>query len=154
MWTHKRSGAHSGGDYFAIDYDVVLFDSDEIKPCWHSLVGDFVVATGFPIPERSYDDKGLQIPVEVMAALGGVSIAVDIGSGLFLEGETIAFIPVERRGDRVHWQLVERVGEIVDYNYIEHEGFKLLPRSTLDGEINSTTAFLGWTLHVISIAGE
>jgi hypothetical protein len=155
VWTHKRSGAHSGGEYFAIGYDVVLFDRDEIKPCWHSLVGDFVVATGFPIPERPSDDKGLQIPVEVMAALGGVYIAVDIGPGFFLKGETIAFIPVERRSDRVQWHLVEHGGEIIDYDYIEHEGFKLLPRSTLDGEaINSTTAFLGWTPHVINIAGE
>lgn len=89
MWTHKRSGAHPGGDYFAIGYDVVLFDGDEIKPCWHSLVGDFVVATGLPIPERSYDNKGLQIPVEVMAALGGVSIAVDIGSGFFSKAKPL-----------------------------------------------------------------
>jgi hypothetical protein len=119
------------------------------------LVGDFVVATGFPIPELSYDDKGLQIPVEVMAALGDVSIAMDIGSGFFLKAETIAFMLVERRSDRVQWHLVERGGEIIDYDYIEHEGFKLLPRSTLDGEaINSTTAFLGWIPHVINIAGE
>jgi hypothetical protein len=89
-----------------------------------------------------------------MTALSGVSIAMDIGSGFFLKGETIAFIPVER-SDRVQWHLVERGGEIIDYDYIEHEGFKLLPRSTLDEEaINSTTAFLGWTPHVINIAGE
>jgi hypothetical protein len=69
---------------------------------------------------------------------------VDIGSGFFLKGETIAFIPVERRSDRVQWHLVKRGGEITDYDYIEHEGFKLLPRSTLDGEaINSTTALAG-----------
>lgn len=92
-----------------------------------------MVVTGFPIPERSYDDKGLQIPVDVIAALAGVSIAVDIGSGFFLKGGTIAFIPVERRSDRVQWHLVERGGEIIDYDYIEYEGFKLLLRSTLDG---------------------
>jgi len=139
---------------FELEYDVVSFDKDEIQLCWHFLIGDSVVATGFPIPERSYDDKGLQVPIEIMAALGGVSIAVDVGSGFFLKGETVAFIPVERRDDRVQWHLVDRDGELLDYGYLEKQGFKPLT-SKLDGEaINSTIAFLGWTPHVMNLAGR
>ena len=139
---------------FELEYDVVSFDKDEVKLCWHSLIGDSVVATGFPIPERSYDDKGLQAPIEIMAALGGVSIAADVGSGFFLKGETVAFIPVERKNNRVQWHLVDRGGEPLDYEYLEKQGSKPLTLSKLDGEaINSTTAFLGWTPHIINLAG-
>lgn len=128
---------------------------DETKLCWHSLIGDFVVATGFPIPERSYDDKGLQIPVEIMAALSGVSIAVDLGSGFFLKGETAALIPVERRNDCVQWHLIHRGGELLDYENLEAQGIISVPRSVLGGEaINLTTAFLGWTPHVMNLADE
>ena len=140
---------------FKLEYDVISFDKDEIKLCWHSLIGDSVVATGFPIPERSYNNKGLQVPIEIMAALGGVSIAVDVRSGFYLKGEAVAFIPVERKDDRVQWHLVDRGGKPLDYEYLEKQKFKPLTLSELDGEaINSTTAFLGWTPHVMNLAGR
>jgi hypothetical protein len=154
VWIHDQSGANSDENSFQLEYDVVSFDTDETKLCWHSLIGDSVVATGFPIPERFYDDKGLQVPVEIMAALGGVSIAVNVGYGFFLKGETVAFIPVERKKDHVQWHLVDRSGEPLDYEYLEQQMLISSTLSTLDGEaINSTTAFLGWTPYVMNLAG-
>jgi hypothetical protein len=152
VWIHDRSGVNSDEHSFKLEYELLSFDSDEIKLCWHSLIGDSVVATGFPIPERSHDDKGLQIPVEIMAALGGVSIAVNTGSGFILKGETVAFIPVKRKKDHVQWHLVDRSGEPIDYEYLEEQMPSTL--ATLDGEaINSTIAFLGWTSHIMNLAG-
>jgi hypothetical protein len=93
--------------------------------------------------------------MEIMAALGGISVAVDFGSGFYLKGETIAFIPVEKRNNRVQWHLIDRGREPLDYEYLDTHGIKHLPQSTLDGEaINSSTVFLGWTPYVMNFAGK
>jgi len=137
-----------------IRYDTVAFDEDETKLCWHSLMADSVIATGFPIAERSDEDKGLQIPIEVMAAIAGVSMAVDMGSGFVLKGDTIAFIPVERRGNHVQWHLLDRDGESLDYSFLESSELRPLPRNAFnDKEVNSSIAFLGWAPNIRNHAG-
>lgn len=145
------------GVRFEITHRLSPFDKDEEKPCWHALFGKSVVATGFPIPERTYDDKGLQIPVEVMAALAGVSLAVNVGSpldGFVLKGDKLAFIPVERRDNHVQWHLIERGGETVEYAHLDQANIRPLGPDRLDeAAINSTVAFLGWTERVYNYAG-
>ncbi|KAH7136294.1 hypothetical protein EDB81DRAFT_949068 [Dactylonectria macrodidyma] len=36
---------------------------------WNNLVGPAVLATGFPIPDRKHNERGLEISIPVMAAL-------------------------------------------------------------------------------------
>jgi hypothetical protein len=137
-----------------IRYDIVAFDEDEIILCWHSLMADSVIATGFPIAERSDEDKGLQIPIEVMAAIAGVSMAFDIGSGFILKGDTIAFIPVEKRGDHVQWHLLDGDGEPLGHNFLGSSDLRPLPQNAFnDKEVNSSIAFLGWAPNVRNYAG-
>ena len=49
-----------------------------------------------PIQERSFEDIGLQIPFEVMVALGGASMATHDGHGFVVKGRKVGFIPVKR----------------------------------------------------------
>lgn len=137
-----------------IKYDTVAFDEDEAKLCWHSLMADSIIATGFPIAERSDEDKGLQLPIEVMAAIAGVSMAVDMGSGFILKGDTLAFIPVQRRGNHVQWHLLGGDGEPLGYDFLRNSSLRPLPRNDFSNEdINSSIAFLGWAPKIRNFAG-
>jgi hypothetical protein len=123
--------------------------NDECKLCWHSLTGDTVVVSGFPIMDRCPWDKGLQIPLDVMAALGGISFASDDGSGYCLRGEAVTFVPVAKRGDHVQWHLVHHEEGPDDCFQV------IKPAQILDEEaIRSTISFLGWTPKVLNYAGE
>jgi len=142
IWIHENpKGPALGPCRFTIDYEIREFDDDEPRPCWHSLVGKFAVATGFPIPERRSNNRGLQIPTVVMAALMGVSVAVDTGSGFILRGDKMTLTPVAYSEGRVQWHLAE-----------SKEGQQTMVR--LDEKtIRESIGFLGWTPEVVNIAG-
>ena len=73
----------------------------------------------------SHDSEGLQILQEVLVALGGVSLAVDIGCGFSPKGGPIALIKEERKGDRIQWLLGVYPREIIGCDCIEYKLFKL-----------------------------
>lgn len=147
------------GPCFEISFELVPFDlkSDEKRPCWHALIGDSVVAKDFPVQERGSNDVGLQIPVEVMAALGGASIAVQIRpsfSTYVIMGQSCAFIATEERESSIQWHFVDGGGEPVTYEYLTEKGFASTSCNMLDdNKINTKTAFLGWTTQVLNFAG-
>ena len=140
--------------HFEINYRVAPFDEDEIRLCWHDLVTDSTIATGFPMQPRSIDDKGHQVPMEIMAALVGVSIVVDVGSGYFIKGETCAVYPVHRNKitDHVQWHISDNDKKSFEYLDMNIESLPLAKLSL--EEINSTVAFLGWTQSVMNCAGK
>ena len=151
MGTDLRSGVSC----FHIGYELVPLEDDEMELCWHSLIEDSVIASAFPIVERSARDKGLQIFIEIMAALGGISIAVDFGLGYVLKGETVAFIPVERHNDHVQWHLLHDNGKSIGYEWLEKQQLKVLDCQILDSDsINKTTCFLEWVSKVLNRAGK
>ena len=139
---------------FEIDYRVVPFDEDEISLCWHYLVTDSTIATGFPVQSRSIEDKGLQVPIEIMAALVGVSIAVDVGSGYFIKGETCAIYPVQRNmmPNHVQWHIFDNHEKPFEYLDMKCQSLPLTKLSM--EEINSTVAFLGWSQTIMNCAGK
>lgn len=128
--------------------DTVGIDEDEGQLCWHPLTGDSVITSGFPIAGRGQEDKGLQIPLRIMAALGGVSYAMDAGSGYILRGEDVAFVPVARRDQHVQWHLVRRDEVLESYTQLANGSQKLDVQA-----LSSTIAFLGRTRHVFNFVG-
>ena len=137
---------------FIITNQIFTIDDDDGEVCWHSLVGDTVIAGGFPIASRNADAKGLQISLDVMAALAGVSLAVDFGRGFMLKGEDVALIPVMRQDNYVQWHLSDLEPgspSFPESDQPAHQGIKLEAE-----DLRSTTAFLGWTLLVSNFAGK
>ena len=113
-----------------------------------------MIASAFPIAERSSRDKGLQIPIEIMAGLGGVSVAVDVGFGYVLKGQTVAFVPVERHKNHVQWHFLHCDGKAMEFEWLENQQHKPLPQQEFNKEsINTTICFLGWTSDVLNLAG-
>lgn len=158
LWSDDPSTTNQNEAMFHISYRTVPFNENEHDRCWTHLIGNSVVASGFPIPERSEEMKGLQIPLQIMAALGGASSVFDNGKGFVLKGLYMAFIPVKRIAndgtqDQVQWHLLENGDAPISYEDIENTA-RLQRRDLDEKALASTVAFLGWTSDVINCAGK
>jgi hypothetical protein len=135
---------HAFSTNFHIKFSVHPLKETEIS-CWHNLFVNPVIACGFPTSNRA-DEVGLEIPLEIMATLGGASHAVEYEGGVLLKGFSSMFVPLKRTGDSIQW------------HFIRNEDDSRLPFWEVDGRcpgralvdtvglesISSTRAFLGW----------
>lgn len=87
-----------------IRYDWVHLDPTETL-CWLSLFTNPSIANGFMIPDRGAE-IGLEIPLQMMAALVGTDLATDFDGGVVMKGYSSMFIPVKRVENRVQWHYV------------------------------------------------
>ncbi len=133
-----------------LQHFMVTFDTSELpeeeQSCWLPIFTNPIIAQGFPIPVRAHGEQGLEIPLEMMAALGGARHAVDFGGGLMLKGYSTLFVPTRRYEDSIQWHLIcERNGERISYR----EGSAQCPNRLLLEDLNheelkNTRAYLGW----------
>jgi hypothetical protein len=65
----------------------------ELESCWHQMFKDFVIATEFPIPNRE-NQRGIELPLELMLTLSRVRYPVDCLDGVVLKGHSTALIPM------------------------------------------------------------
>ena len=72
--------------------------------CWLPLFGNAVIAHGFPIPERG-EEMGLEVGLDLMAALSGARHAVEYQNSVVLKGFSTMLLPVGKTADRVQWHL-------------------------------------------------
>lgn len=139
---------------FHLKYTVTPL-SDNEQCCWHHLFTNAVITKGYPIPDRDPNVQGLEIPIEIMAALGGVRHAMDFDGGLVLKGFSTLFIPVERYGNCIQWHLIcYNGGDHISYQELRKRPCTRLMLDTagdldhpggLDHEsLWQTRAFLGW----------
>ena len=85
--------------------------TEEDDSCWFPLFKNPVIARQFPTAHRSHHEVGLQIPLDLMAALGGARHAVDYEGGLVLKGYSTLFVPVGLHENSVQWHLICAKGE-------------------------------------------
>jgi hypothetical protein len=67
---------------------------DAERTCWLPLFYNPVIAKGFPIPHRTNHELGIEMPLEMMAALSGAEQAVEYGWGLLIKGFRICSFPL------------------------------------------------------------
>lgn len=142
----SRSHCYISGTFSAFNIGFVETPlGDGEKSCWHALFFNPVIAYNFPMEEREYGE-GLEIPVHMMAALGGASKAVEFEGGLLLKGFSSMFVPMRRAGAYVQW------------HYVRNDDDSRLPYWEVDDRcpgrasfqdvdydaIATTRAFLGW----------
>ncbi|KAK2759985.1 hypothetical protein FQN54_002721 [Arachnomyces sp. PD_36] len=70
------------------------------ETCWHQLIGNNVVASGFPIPPRD-GQAGLELPLPVLLSLSRVSFSVDVKGQLILCGFSSLLCPTERFDENI-----------------------------------------------------
>ena len=119
---------------------------EDDQSCWFPLFKNLVIAHRFPVADRSDCDVGLEIPLDMMAALGGARHAVEFEGGLVLKGYSTLFVPVGRRKDSVQWHLICAKGEdrIAYSEASAHYPNRALLEDIDHDELRTTRAFLGW----------
>jgi hypothetical protein len=130
--------------WFELHFRTDLPPDDE-RICWHDLFFNPVIAYNFPIPKRG-EEVGLEIPIEMMASLGGASHAVEYEGGIVMKGFSSMFVPLRRSRDCIQWHYITNK----DDSRLEYwQADKRCPgRALLDSvdhqSLKSTRAFLGW----------
>jgi hypothetical protein len=126
------------GASFVMQFSVTPL-GDEEKSCWQELFFNPVIVYGFPIEKRHFGN-GLEIPIHMMAALGGASKAVEFNGGIVLKGFSSMFVPRQRLGDSVQW------------HYIRNEDDTRLPYQEADGRCTGRVSWISRVPFSISIS--
>lgn len=123
-----------------------------IGQCWHHLFRNPIVVTGFPIPYRSRQGTGLEIPLNVLAGLVQAKQIDVFGGRLFIKGFSSLLIPTEyiRDQGQMIWHLLYNSnGERISYlDGIEaHAGHILL------ADLEMSRHIIGWCSDARCYAG-
>lgn len=78
---------------------------DREPPCWHPLFTNGLIAQGFPIPPRQ-EERGIELPFEVMITLAGIMYPVEYYDGMVLKGRSTILIPTDQSSNSVQWHLI------------------------------------------------
>lgn len=120
--------------------------ADAERTCWLPLFHNPVIARGFPILPRNNHELGIEMPLEMMAALNGAGQAVEYGCGLLIKGFSSMLVPVKRQQDSVQWHLIGNTnGRRIKYGDVR----SMCPKRLLVDEfghdaLQITRAFLAW----------
>jgi len=124
--------------------------------CWHLLFQNPVIVKGYPIPARTDDERGLDIPMDLMAALGDAYYLTDFEKIPVLKGYSTLFVATELNTSSMSWHFLwnetgDRISYLkaLEYHVCNQESPVLEPHiSTI------TRNFLGWTSSVKRLAGK
>ena len=140
----KARGALEPAD-FIISFTMSSIGAKD-QSCWLTLFANPAIARGFPVPARDNEEQGLEIPLEIMAALGGARHVTDFEGGLILKGYSAMFVPVKRHHQSIQWHLIRHKNK--HHMLYQEVNDKCPKRSKLDEvdyeSLQSTRAFLGW----------
>lgn len=75
--------------------------------CWHAMFRRPVIVKGYPIPRRPQADTGLELSLDIMAALACTRYANVFDSKVFIKGFSTILVPTKRLDDDVLvWHLL------------------------------------------------
>lgn len=122
--------------------------------CWRGLLGNPVIAKGFPVLLRGPDVAGLEVSLPVMALLLDAERLTTQRTTIFLKGFNAAAVPTAIANDIVHWHLVtNKTGDRLSYNNarlaIDDKTFSMLNEHV----IRKSRHVLGWTLDAVHNVG-
>jgi hypothetical protein len=94
--TIRHDPVHTKRHRFCLDPPTAHQDSF----CWTSIIPSAVVATGFPIRRRFFEDhnmlgEGIEIPVEIMASLARISALTELDGRQLLVGPSMVLYPTK-----------------------------------------------------------
>jgi hypothetical protein len=131
--------------HFGITYKHEPLHTTE-SSCWLPLFNGMTIVPGFPIPNRG-EEMGLEISLELLAAIAGVSHITQFNGGLVMKGFGSLIVPVHMANDRVQWHAIASQDSDTYLSY--HDGLSSCKsRLSLEevgfDDIQTTRAFLGW----------
>ncbi|KAL4913592.1 purine and uridine phosphorylase [Aspergillus aurantiobrunneus] len=138
--------------------DFKLDDQEQVSPpspmgqCWHHLFRNPTVVMGFPIPYRSRQGTGLEIPLNILAGLVQANQVDVFSDKLVIKGFSSLLIPTEyiRDQDQMMWHLRYNMhGDRISYldGIGAHVGHITL------ADLESSRHILGWCSDARCYAG-
>ncbi|KAI1177395.1 hypothetical protein F4777DRAFT_203974 [Nemania sp. FL0916] len=73
--------------------------------CWHDLFSSAIIVKGYPIPKRTRENTGLEIPLDIMASLVEAPQILTFERRHFLKGFSSMLILTEQTDDLNIWHL-------------------------------------------------
>ncbi|KAH8803460.1 hypothetical protein F5884DRAFT_712243 [Xylogone sp. PMI_703] len=123
--------------------------------CWHNLFRNPVVVKGYPIPRRSEYDTGLEMPLNIMAALAHAQRVTIFGGKLFIKGFCTMLILTKYVEDMVIWHMIfNEDGSHI--SYVDPRIRNILgayPESVDVLDLERARHVIGWCSNVKSYAG-
>jgi hypothetical protein len=91
-------------------------EPNPIGACWQPLFRNPVIVKGYPILARSWAERGLEIPLNIMAGLGEASRITNFAGGLVVKGFSTLFCPTRLVNNSIQWHyLFEKDGSRIPY---------------------------------------
>ena len=146
---YSNFSIHSNGDGSSDICLDIRFHSSALsqgaRKCWVPLFANPVIANDFPIDRREDGAQGLEIPLEMMAALGGARHITEYEGGLVLRGHSAIFVPTQCYERFIQWHFVQKSPSATPYSEIENHCPSRAPLSLVDfASLKGKRTFLGW----------
>ncbi|KAI8941540.1 hypothetical protein NX059_002756 [Plenodomus lindquistii] len=134
-------------------YDLTFHESEihgTEDICWLQMFSGAVIAPGFPAAARG-KEVGLELPLQLLAELGGVRHAVVYEGGVVLKGFSHMFVPILKEENRIQWHAISSKDSEVRLTYADGLA-QCLSRALVDEvsleDAQKCRAFLGWCSRV------
>jgi len=146
----KRSSGRSSGADFNLTFSLEGLESDEGEfpengTCWYSLFRNSVLVKGFPILARKHKEKGLEIPLNMMAGLGEASRATNFDGSLVIKGFSTMFVPTGRTQNQ------SRISYLCARERCSNQVLMEIGDALL---LESTRHFVGWASSAVTRTGK
>lgn len=119
--------------------------------CWHDLFDNPVIVKGYPIARKSKPGTGIEIPLNIMAALVGSRRIDTFGGTNIIKGYSKLLVPICQDDNILYWHLESKSdGTRIPFGHktASHTGY-------IDNvKMESCRHILGWSLSAEFYAGE
>ncbi|PTU23705.1 hypothetical protein P175DRAFT_0519743 [Aspergillus ochraceoroseus IBT 24754] len=124
--------------------------------CWHGIFSSPVIVRGYPILRRSESNTGLEVPLNIMAALGKAPRVTVWDGKVFLKGFHSVMIPTKVTADMVIWHLIFKPdGSYMSYTDSQINNMEgLYPERLSMPLLEKSRHALGWCSDATSYIGS
>lgn len=125
---------------------------NEEASCWRKMFKNPVIALGYPVPVRAYNEVGLEMSAQMLPVLGRTTWATIFEGGLVLKGFSTMLVAVNRISSSVLWHFMSKAnGERIAYH---DRGCKAGLQSVSEAFLTGNRHFVAWTATAALRVGE
>lgn len=124
--------------------------------CWHGLFQNPVVVLGYPTRNRTIEERGLEMPIEMMATLVGCDRITTFAGKFYIKNFNKMLVLTKQIGDMLIWHyLCNDDGSYISYTDPRVRAMSSPIASDVDiSTLESARHVVGWCSHVRSYAGK
>jgi hypothetical protein len=140
---------------FAIRYDIHPSDDNftqSNRQCWRDMLQNPVVVYGYPILRRPQPQPGLEIPLNVMAALLDEERVNPFQNRLYIKGFNAMLVPTKRFDNLLLWHLLLNKDES-HISYLDSKSVET-DETTRLADLETHRHIVGWCSNATYHAGE